>query len=648
MDIPAGAEIELGGELGVRIGNLQYTGFDLSDKSGDNTLSFHLSNGQRSAWNALQTAAGDPLGMLVGRPLLDSLADSLSGLAAEAAGLATPDALALIAARMRASGGTLLGGGLVPAPGLQGIDPSLVQPFADTLDLLIEHFYYERPGEFGLRNLELRGEATGSATSQYRYLTAGGSEVYAEVTRGARLFTEDALGLSVTYPQGAAPGGSVFDARYHRRSASASAYVSSFTVGRDRWALAVSEIDHHLRFSLDATRLHASLEPDLARTRQAERSRDYDSSQVESRIWTLRRSRVRGWNLEMGLGLGSLRARRLESESSASGARALSPAGTEGGLSLPGAPGGESHTASGSGDLLAALGAEATDLSLPGSFPEPPALPGVMLPALDSRIDAAEEESLASRSRTRLGAGVLLGARRIEGAFEAGVRAVYFGSLRQQATAAAGRALPLGRLGLVGDLQADFLRQPGTEWDPQGENFRLRALSSAALTPTAALIWSLEPGAIAGLHAWQSPFEWVARRRDPRRLGRALFAGASGRGADEIFAGLSFGGGSYLSASLRLGEGSYRHVTLSGRARDLHMEVGLGGGRRSGESAEDGRRQASLSYLQFVYNRDGERFLSLTFDPENRGLDVAMVADAASLAGSMGRAWTRLRRLLGL
>jgi hypothetical protein len=115
-----------------------------------------------------------------------------------------------------------------------------------------------------------------------------------------------------------------------------------------------------------------------------------------------------------------------------------------------------------------------------------------------------------------------------------------------------------------------------------------------------------------------------------------------------MFAGMAFRPGSYVAASMRQGEGSYRHFTLSGRAQSLWMELGLGSGTRGGVAPEDGRHEVSLSYLQFVYNRNGERYLSLTLNPESRGLDVALAADSQSLAVSMSRAWTRFRRLLGL
>lgn len=617
LDVPAGADVRLGGEVGIRIGNLEYTGFDLSDKAGDNTLTFHLSSGQRSTWDSLSTAHGDPFGALAGLPALDSFALVLEGLDEEAAGLPLEDVLDLAGERLRSAGALLRGSDPSLAPALSGIDPALLQPIAATLDALIEHFYYERPGEIGLRNLELRGEASGSTASQYRYRTAGGSEVYAEIVQGARLSTEEALGLRVTYGPESEPGSDLsLRTRYHQRSASISSTFGSFTVGRDRWALAVSEIEHAIELSLDAARIDTAVDGQAALGAQTERERAFDSAQVENRIWALRRGRLRGWEVEAGIGLGSLRSRSRSSDAWRDGAgTADSPA-----AALPGAPLAEGSLAAGD----------------------------VAIPPAGAAFAASVREESDAPDLTRAGAGILLGVRRVRDRSEAGMRAIHFGRLRQQATAAVGRSLSAGRLGLVADLQADLVRQPGARWDEEEEEYHLETLSAAALTPTGALVWSLEEEALAGLHSWQSPFEPVARRRDPRRLGRALFAGASGRGAEEVFAGLSFGRGSYLSASLRQGEGSVRHYTLSGRARSLLLEVGLGSGYRPGVEREDDRQEISLSYLQLVYNRDGERFFSLTFNPERRGLDLAMAANASSLGASLKRAWARVRRIAGL
>jgi hypothetical protein len=616
LDLPAPARLELGGQLGVRIGNLQYTGFNLGDKSGDNVLSLDLTPSQRSAWNQVLAVSGDPLYTLFGASAVEAAAATLDGLQNSTAGLPPDQALALIDQGLRLAAEGLLAGQATGAAGIPEPRAALLQPFADTVKTVLDDFFYEKPGEVGLRNLDLRGEFTGSTASQYRYLTAGGDQIFAEVTRGYRASSENSLGLQVLFGTGQSIGSdSASRTRMEGRSSGASASLSAFTVGRNRWALAVTEIRQEQEASVDVRRLETGPGTGDGTLTRQDYSRSHAASQVENRLWALRRTRPRGWDLELGVGIGDLHSsledrssrRSTETTLSASGAEAQSPGSDALSGSVPAAP------------FSGALSGEAFDTD---------------------RLDTG--------TRSRLGAGFLLGARRDGVLGEAGARAIYFGGLQQQLTAALDRRLPLGRLGLVGDLQADLIRQPGIVWDDGETDYRLESVSSYSLTPTGALVWSLGGEAPASLHTWQSPFEFTARRRDPRRLGRALFAGASGTRGEEMFAGMAFRPGSYVAASMRQGEGSYRHFTLSGRAQSLWMELGLGSGTRDGVAPEDGRHEVSLSYLQFVYNRNGERYLSLTLNPESRGLDVALAADSRSLAASMSRAWTRFRRLLGL
>ncbi len=617
LDIPAGAELQLGGDLGVRIGNLEYTGFDLSDKSGDNTLTLHLSSGQRSTWESLRAISEDPLQVWVGLPALETFAGALRGLGQDLEGLPPEQASALMGERLRASVELLASGDPSLAPALSGIDPALLAPLGQTLESIIEHFYYERPGELGLRNLVLRGEASGNTTSQYRQTNAAGDLSYAEISRGAGYSIEDMLALRVTYGSGGSAASAPATLHYAQRSSSVSSSFNSFTVGHNRWALAVSEIRSERELALSQTRAWAASDDSLGLSDEHSESHDFSSRQVESRIWALRSARARGWDLEIGAGAGFGRSEETESASFVRHTRALAAGAAPAGTDFSVDDGLESET----------------------MLPPPPGI------AAD--LDSAEYDVFSSRTRSRMGGGLLVGARRVSTYSELGVRAIYFGSLRQQATLSIGGAAPVGRLGLVGDLQADLLREPSLLWDEEHETYLDGSASSSALTPTAAIVCSLEEGALTGLHSWQGPFELQARRRDPRRLGRALFAGASGRRGDELFAGLSFGRGSYVSAAVRQGEGSYRHLTLSGRRRNLHLELGLGSGSEAGETERDARRQVGLSYLQFVYNRDGERFVSLTLNPEKRGVDVSLVADASALAAWAGRGWARLRRWLG-
>jgi hypothetical protein len=631
LDIPAGAELELGGKLGVRIGNLRYTGFDLGDQGADNTLSFDLSPEQRAAWGLAESLSGGGSGQ-DNLPGFEAVRASLVELGRDLAGLPPDQALALAGETLRAVGVSLLtsGDGLESAvEGGPALDSSLVSPLTNTLDSLLEHFYYERPGEIGFKNLELRAEAAGTSSSQYRYRTAGGDEVYAEIARSVNASTDDTLAVRVLYPSdagvGSTAGTSALQMLYQQRSSSGSTSFNSFTVGRNRWSLGVSEIEHDLEFSSRSTHLAPELAGGSGALLESTREQRLESEQVESRIWVLRRGWARGWDLEMGAGLGSLRTRVEESGTFET---------TSTSMTFP-EPAAAAPLMTEAAASLSAIGGGA-------GAPELPALEGQLLET--DRTD----RWLAGADRSQLGAGFLLGARRSVEHGETGLRAISFGRLRQQVTAAAGARLPLGRLTLVGDLQADWLRQPGVAWNEDSEEYRLEPSEIARMTPTAAVVWSLEPGALSSLHSWQTPFESRSRLRDPRHLGRALFAGSAGSQGDEMFAGYSFGRGTYLSASTQKGEGSYRHYTLSGRARSLQLAVGMGSGQTNGLSAQDERKHVGLSYLQFVYNREGERFFSLTLDPDRRGLDVTMVADSASLARSLGRAWTRLRRLVRL